>query len=477
MSVATALSAATAPEVPDAQLLARCAARRAQLARRIADAGGGVALLPTALERLRNRDAEYPYRHDSYFYYLSAFTEPQALLALEVEPDGSVRSTLFCRPRDAEREIWDGVRFGPDAAREVFGFDAAAPIEQLDTLLPRMLLDRTALWWPFGVHEDLAARVQAWMAAGRAQARAGHHAPVAQYDLCSVLDEMRLFKDDYELQVLRRAAAISSDAHRRAMQAAGGGAPDELREYHLEAELLHAFRRQGAQAPAYGSIVAAGANACILHYRAGNAVLRRGSLCLIDAGCELDGYASDITRTFPVGGRFSGAQRELYEIVLQAQHEAIAAARAGARFTHPHDAALRVLAQGLLDTGLIARDVAPDVDAVLESGAYRRFYMHRTSHWMGMDVHDCGEYGEPGEPARRLPDGTRQPAARILRPGMVLTIEPGLYVRAAADLPAAFHDIGIRIEDDVVVRAQGDCEVLTQQAPKSVAAIEELMHA
>ncbi|MDE2121052.1 MAG: aminopeptidase P N-terminal domain-containing protein, partial [Betaproteobacteria bacterium] len=367
MSAVVELSAATAAEAPDPQLVRRCAERRARLARRIADAGGGVAVLPTAAEYLRNRDAEYPYRHDSYFYYLSGFTEPQSLLVLEVERDGSARSTLLCRPRDAEREIWDGVRFGPDAAREAFGFDAAASIDQLDVLLPRMLLDRAAVWWPFGVHEGFASRVQAWLQAGRSQARAGHTVPSAQHDLCAALDEMRLFKDDYELQVMRRAAAISSEAHRRAMHAAGAGAPEDLREYHLEAELLHAFRHGGAQAPAYGSIVAAGANACILHYRAGNAALKRGSLCLIDAGCELDGYASDITRTFPVGGRFSPAQRELYDIVLHAQHAAIEAVRPGARFTDPHEAALRVLAQGLLDTGLIPRKLAPDVDAVLES--------------------------------------------------------------------------------------------------------------
>lgn len=477
MSAVPVLSPATAAEAPDAALLRQCALRRARLVRQIADAGGGLALLPTAPERMRNRDADYPYRHDSYFYYLTGFTEPQSLLVLEVERDGSARSTLLCRPKDAEREIWDGVRFGPEGAREAFGFDAAASIGELDSVLPRMLLDRPAVWWPFGVHEGLESRLQAWLQAVRAQARAGHRTPTVQRDLCAALDEMRLFKDEHELRVMRRAADISAEAHRRAMRAAGAGAPADLREYHLEAELLHAFRQGAAQAPAYGSIVAAGANACILHYRAGNAPLRRGSLCLIDAACELDGYASDITRTFPVGGRFSAPQRELYEIVLEAQRAAIAATRAGARFTDPHEAALRVLAQGLLDTGLIARDAAPDVDAVLHSGAYRRFYMHRTSHWLGMDVHDCGDYCEPGESPRSLPDGASLPPARILRAGMVLTIEPGLYVRGAPDLPAAYHDVGIRIEDDVVVRAQGECEVLTAQAPKSVADIEQLMNA
>ncbi len=467
---------------PDPPLLARCAARRARLAAHMAHAGGGVAIVPTAPEVLRNRDADYPYRHDSYFYYLTGFTEPQSLLLLTVQADGSHQATLLCREKDAEREIWDGFRYGPEAAREVFGFDAALPITQRDAALPPFLADRPAVWWPFAVHVGFETQVEGWLAAVRAQARAGRRAPATQYDLCAVLDDMRLFKDDYELGVMRRAAAISAQGHRRAMRRAAEGTrvpPAEgLREYHLEAELLHAFRAGGAQAPAYGSIVAAGANACILHYRAADATLSPGSLCLIDAACELDGYASDITRTFPVDGRFSGPQRALYDIVLESQRAALDATRAGRRFNDPHDAALRVLAQGLLDTGLIARDAAPDVGAVLATGAYRRFYMHRTSHWMGMDVHDCGDYAEPGEAPQPQPDGSLKSASRVLRPGMVLTIEPGLYVRAADDLPAAFHDIGIRIEDDVVVRAGGAaCEVLTHAAPKTVAEIEDLMRA
>lgn len=463
---------------PDSTLLARCADRRHVLAAKMAQAGGGIAIVPTAPEVMRNRDADYPYRHDSYFYYLTGFTEPQSMLALVVEQDGAAHSTLFCRPKDAEREIWDGFRFGPDAAREAFGVDAALSIEQLDEELPRLMADRSAVWWPFAVHSGFEARLEAWLGTVRKQARAGLRAPSAQYDLCAVLDEMRLIKDEYELSVMRRAASISAEGHRRAMLAAARGTrrpPAEgLREYHLEAELLHAFRAGGAQSPAYGSIVAAGANACVLHYRADRAPVRADDLVLIDAACELDGYASDITRTFPAGGRFSAAQRQLYDIVLESQFAALAATRAGARFNAPHDAALRVLAQGLLDVGLISRDTAPDVDAVIATGAYRRFYMHRTSHWMGMDVHDCGDYVEPGEVHEVLHDGTRKPPARILRPGMVLTIEPGLYVRAADDLPAEFHDIGIRIEDDVVVR-DIDCEVLTHDAPKQVAEIEDLM--
>lgn len=466
--------------MPDSNLLVRCASRRAEVVRQLAAAGGGVALLPTAPEAMRNRDADYPYRHDSYFYYLTGFTEPHSLLALQVGGDGSSRSVLFCRDKDVEREIWDGFRWGPEAAREAFGFDAALSINSLDAEMPRLLADQPAVWWPFALQAGLETQVERWLAAVRTQVRAGVNAPRTQHDLCAILDEMRLFKDAYELDVIRRASAISAQAHIRAMQASSRGLrqpPQQgLREYHLEAELLHTFRQGGSQAPAYGSIVAAGANACVLHYRASDAAVRAGDLVLIDAACELDGYASDITRTFPADGRFTGPQRALYDVVLAAQAAALEASVEGARFTDPHDAALRVLAQGLLDHGLIPRDAAPDVDAVIATGAYKRFYMHRTSHWMGMDVHDCGDYAEPGAALDIQPDGSRKRPARILREAMVLTIEPGLYVRAADDLPAAFHGIGIRIEDDIAVRAGGQpCEVLTAAAPKTVADIEAVM--
>ena len=439
-----------------------------------------MALLPTAPEFLRNRDADYPYRHDSYFYYLTGFTEPHSLLVLQANASGDSRSVLFCRDKDMEREIWDGFRWGPEAAREAFGFDVALSINSLDAELPKLLADQPAVWWPFAVHPGLETRVEGWLSAVRAQARIGVIAPRIQHDLCALLDEMRLFKDTYELDVIRRASAISAQAHIHAMQASRRGLrqppPQGLREYHLEAELLHTFRQGGSQAPAYGSIVAAGANACVLHYRASDAPVRAGDLVLIDAACELDGYASDITRTFPADGRFSGPQRALYEVVLAAQHAALDASTAGARFSDPHDAALRVLAQGLLDHGLIASDAVSDVDGVIATGAYKRFYMHRTSHWMGMDVHDCGDYAEPGEAIEIQPDGSRKRPARILRADMVLTIEPGLYVRAADDVPAAFHGIGIRIEDDIAVRAGGQpCEVLTAAAPKSIADIESVM--
>src|SRR5690606_25770370 len=361
---------------------------------------------------------------------------PQAAIVLVADDDRG-ESILFCRPKNEERETWDGFRYGPAAAAERFGFDRGAPIESLDEEMAKLLANRPALWYALGTSESLDASVRRWLAAVRAQARAGVSAPDRVFDLNRILDEMRLVKDVHEIETMRRAARISSAAHLRAMRATRPG----RREYEIEAELLHEFRRNGSDAPAYGSIVAAGANACVLHYRANDAVMRDGELLLIDAGCELDGYASDITRTFPVGGRFSAAQRTLYEIVLDAQRAAIDAVRPGARFSDAHDAAVRVLAQGMIDCRLIEGPL----DAALESGAYRRFYMHRTGHWLGIDVHDCGDYREPGAPQA---DGN---ASRVLRPGMVTTVEPGIYVRAADDVPSAFHDIGIRIEDDALV--------------------------
>ncbi|MNN13030.1 Xaa-Pro aminopeptidase [compost metagenome] len=299
------------------------------------------------------------------------------------------------------------------------------------------------------------------------QGRAGVAAPSAALDVRTLLDEMRLFKDAGEVAIMRRAGEISAQAHVRAMRASRAG----LKEYHLEAELLYEFRRHGAQSVAYNSIVATGPNACVLHYRAGPAELRDGDLCLIDAGCELDGYASDITRTFPVSGRFSPAQRELYDLVVAAQEAAIAQTRAGVPYNVPHDAAVKVLAQGMLDTGLLDRNKEGTLDDVLASGSYRRFYMHRTGHWLGMDVHDVGEYRTPGP----LPAGHEgERPWRPLEPGMVLTIEPGIYVRPAEDVPERYWHIGIRIEDDAVVTT-GDCDLLTRGVPVKADEIEALM--
>jgi Xaa-Pro aminopeptidase len=419
--------------------------RREKLAQAI---GAGVAVVPTAPERIRNRDTHYPYRFDSHFYYLTGFPEPEAVLVLV-----SGKTILFCREKDIERETWDGFRHGPAAARERFGFDEAHPIDQLDEALASLLENQPALLYPVGADAGWDARAMGWLNAVRAKARAGTAAPDRVQDVRGPIDEMRLVKDAQELAVMRRAARISAGAHRRAMQQTRPG----RNEYEIEAELLYEFRRNGAQFPAYWPIVAGGANACVLHYVSNDAPLGDGDLLLIDAGCELDGYASDITRTFPVNGRFSAAQRDVYQLVLAAQRAAIAAVKPGNAWNDPHDAAVRVLAQGMLDLKLLSGTL----DTVLEKETYKRFYMHRTGHWLGLDVHDAGEYKRAGK-------------WRALAAGMTLTVEPGLYVRAADDVPPALHNIGVRIEDDVAVSADGS-EVLTAEAPKAVDDIEALM--
>ena len=422
--------------------------RRERLARALPD---GVAVVPTAPERVRNRDSHYPYRFDSHFYYLTGFPEPEAVLV--VVGGAAPRTLLFCRERSDEREIWDGFRYGPAAARERFGFDEAHPFAKLDEMLPALLENQPSLHYPVGADPEWDARAMRWLNAVRTRVRAGIAAPQRVQDVRAAIDEMRVVKDAHELALMRRAARIAAAAHRRAMQSARPGRG----EYEIEAELLHEFRRSGAQFPAYSPIVAGGANACVLHYVANDAPLRDGDLLLIDAGCELDGYASDLTRTFPVNGRFSGAQREVYEIVLAAQAAAIAQVRPGGAWNEAHDAAVRVLAQGMLDLGLLRGSL----QEALEKETYKRFYMHRTGHWLGLDVHDAGDY-------------RREEAWRVLAPGMALTVEPGMYIRPGADVPSRLQGIGVRIEDDVVVTA-GGCEVLTAEAPKSVAAIEALM--
>jgi Xaa-Pro aminopeptidase len=422
-------------------------ARRARLAEALQ---GGVAVIPTAPERVRNRDTHYPYRFDSHFYYLTGFPEPEAVAVIVA--GAKPRSLLFCREKNEERETWDGFRFGPAAAQARFGFDEAYPIGELDARLADLLADQPALHFPVGADPAWDARAMGWLNAVRARARTGVAAPDRVQDVRSLIDEMRLVKDDREIALMRRAAAISAAAHRRAMRAAKPG----RFEYELEAELLHEFRRGGAQFPAYWPIVAGGANACVLHYVSNADALRDGDVVLIDAGCELGGYAADITRSFPVGARFSGAQRAVYEVVLAAQAAAIAKVRPGNAWNEPHDAAVRVLAQGMLDLKLLAGTL----DEVLEKEAYKRFYMHRTGHWLGLDVHDAGDYKRGGK-------------WRPLVPGMVLTVEPGLYIRAADDVPEPLRGIGIRIEDDALV-TPGGCEILTAEAPKSLADIEAL---
>ncbi len=441
--------------------------RRERVLTALQAAGGGIAIVPTAPEALRNRDTPYPYRPDSYFYYLTGFTEPEAILVLNACPGSEEpQSLLFCRPKQPEREIWEGFHYGPHAARAAFGFDAALPLEALDTEMPRLLAHAHVVHYRFGASAMLEQRLQHWFSMVRAASRTGAIPPAALLDLAPLLDEMRLIKDDHELALMREAARISALAHRHAMAACRPG----IREYELEAELLYTFRRHGAQAPAYGSIVAAGANACVLHYPAGTASAQNGELILIDAACEYNGYAADITRTFPANGRFSAPQRALYEIVLAAQQAAIDATCAGAPFDAPHNAAVRVLAQGLLDTGIIPQQRFATVDDVIAERAYTQFYMHRTSHWLGLDVHDCGDYR-----ARLAPRNAQgELPARTLREAMTLTIEPGLYVRAADDVPSQYWNIGIRIEDDAIVTSTG-CELITRDVPVTIDAIEALM--
>ena len=411
----------------------------------------GIAVIPTAPEALRNGDAHFPYRFDSYFHYLSGFEEPEAVLIM-LAGDKPL-SILFCREKDIEREIWDGFRYGPEAACKLFGFDAAYPIAQLDEKLTELMGNQAALFHPLGAHAIWDDRILALRTRVQAKARSGITAPNEIHDVRMLLDEMRLIKDSREIDTMRGAASISALAHMRAMRATRPG----RMEFEFEAELLHEFRHCGAQGPAYTSIVAGGANACVLHYISNNSALKDGDLLLIDAACELNGYAADITRTFPVNGKFSAAQKEAYEIVLAAQEAAIASARPGSRWNQPHDTAMRVLVQGMIDLKLCKGSI----DGVIESGDYKRFYMHRTGHWLGMDVHDVGNYKVNGD-------------WRDLLPGMALTVEPGLYIRPADNVPEALWNIGIRIEDDVVITAQG-CEVLTHAVPKTVSEIEDLM--
>ena len=426
---------------------------RARRDKLIQQMGEGVAIIPTAPEAIRNRDSHYPFRFDSYFYYLTGFKEPEAVLF--VVAGKSPKTILFCRDKDIEREIWDGFRYGPAAAMQTFGFDEAYSINQLEELAPQLLANQAQFFYSLGADTAWDSKISAWLNHLRTQARTGVSAPDQIVDVRKILDEMRLIKSPFEIDVMHRSANIAAAAHQRAMQFAKPG----MMEYEVEAEFLHEFYRRGAQAPAYTSIVAGGANACTLHYNANNAQLHDGDLLLIDAGCELDGYASDITRTFPINGKFSPAQKDLYALVLAAQAAAIEKVAPGRHWNAPHEAALRVLAEGFIDLGLCSGTV----DAVIESGSYRQFYMHRTGHWLGLDVHDAGEYKTPAGEWRQL------------EVGMALTVEPSCYVRPADNVPEEFWNIGIRIEDDVIVTSAG-CEILTKAAPKAISEIEDLMH-
>jgi len=437
--------------------------RRNRVAKSILEkSGGGILIIDTAAEKYRNRDSDFPYRHDSDFYYLTGFNEPGATLVMIVNSN-KTETILFCRPKDLDREIWDGWRLGPEAAPQYLGINSAFSNASLDEKMPLQLANQNAIFTRLINAEPINSQLKNWLNEVKGMARTGANSPAALFDVETIIHEMRLFKDEHEIKIMRKAGNIAAQGHIRAMQASRPG----LREYHLEAELLHAFRYAGAQSVAYNSIVATGANACVLHHRAGNAELKDGDLCLIDAGCELDGYASDITRTFPVNGKFSGPQKAIYEIVLAAQEAAIEKTKPGVDFQAPHDAALRVLTQGLLDLNLIDRSSIGSLDNALETKAYQRFYMHRTSHWLGMDVHDVGQYREP--------NSTSEPKAwRTLLPNMVLTIEPGLYIRKSDDVDPQYWDIGIRIEDDALVTT-GNCELMSRDVPVSINEIEYLM--
>ena len=414
-----------------------------------------IAILPAAAVAIRNRDVEHVYRQDSDFQYLSGFPEPEAVIAL-IPGREHGEYVLFCRERNPERELWDGLRAGQEGAVSDYGADDAFPIADIDEILPGLIEGRERVYSAMGSNPEFDRRLMDWINVIRSKARLGAQPPNEFVALDHLLHDMRLYKSAAEVKVMRAAADISARAHVRAMQACRAG----LYEYSLEAELDYEFRKGGAKMPAYGSIVAAGRNGCILHYQQNDAPLREGDLVLIDAGCEIDCYASDITRTFPVSGRFSPEQKAIYELVLKAQAAAFAEIAPGKHWNHAHEATVRVITTGLVELGLLEGDV----QALIDSEAYRAFYMHRAGHWLGMDVHDVGEYKVGGE-------------WRVLEPGMALTVEPGIYIGADNQAVAKkWRGIGVRIEDDVVVTRQG-CEILTSGVPRTVAEIEALMQA
>jgi Xaa-Pro aminopeptidase len=424
--------------------------RRQALAAQVAAQGGGVVVLSAGGEIIRNHDNPFAFRSHSDFFYMTGFPEPDAWWVMCVKENGQAHNVIACRPRDTEREIWDGVRVGPERAAAIYGVDQAINVAGLDDLIISLAKDQPAFFTHMGVDAQMDSRLRQWLSALRAKGRAGVSAPDRVVDIGQAIAKLRMVKDTQELATMQRAGDISSAAHVRAMQRCRVG----MREYELEAELLHGFRSAGAQSVAYGSIVASGPHSCILHHRAGDRAMQHNELVLIDAGCELDGYASDITRTFPVNGHFTSQQRAVYDIVLAAQEAAIAVTKPGAQLHDPHDAAVRVLAQGMLDLKLITDQSLEDV---LAQESYKRFYMHRTGHWLGLDVHDTGDYKTP------------------LSPGMVLTVEPGFYIRPAPDIDPGFWNIGIRIEDDAVVTTTG-CRLLSRGVPVRPDEIEALMH-
>ena len=412
-----------------------------------------IAILPAAKEKIRSRDTHYLYRQDSDVLYLTGFAEPEAVIVLIPGRDHG-EFVVFCRERDRAKEIWDGYRAGPEGACADFGANDAFPIADIDEILPGLIEGRERVYYAMGRDTEFDRHVMEWVNSIRAKVRSGASPPGEFLDLDHLLHDLRLFKSATELKVMAKSAEIAASAHVRAMQRCVPG----LYEYQLEADILHTFAAAGARNPAYNTIVGGGANGCILHYIENNAPLKDGDLVLIDAGCEYENYASDITRTFPVNGRFSKEQKALYNLVLKAQEAAIAEVKPGNHWNEPHDASVRTITEGLVELGLLQGEV----ETLIAEGAYKEFYMHRIGHWLGMDVHDVGDYKVHGQ-------------WRVLEPGMVMTVEPGIYV-APDNIKVAikWRGIGIRIEDDVLVTKTGN-SILTKAAPKTVAAIEALM--
>ena len=423
--------------------------RRSALIEKIGD---GVAVIFNAHEAIRNRDSHYSYRSDSYFHYFSGFTEPQSVLL--VLGGKSPKTILFCRNKNLEMEIWNGFIYGPKEAKEVFLFDEAYDINLLDDIALKEISGHEKIYYRIGQDALNDQKINDWIKVLRDKARAGEQAPQAIEDISHIADEMRLIKSDFEIDIMKRSAKIASLAHNRAMKFV----KPQMYEYELEAEILHEFMSHGIRSPAYQSIVAAGKNACTLHYVDNNSKIQDGDLILIDAGCELESYASDISRTFPANGKFSKIQKDFYQLVLEAQSAALSRISSNHHWNEPHEAALSVLIDGFKDFGLCQGSH----QEIYETGAYKEFYMHRTGHWLGLDVHDAGDYKMTAKEWKQF------------QPGMTLTVEPGCYIRPSANIPKEFWNIGIRIEDDVLVTQNG-YEVLTQDSPKTIESIEALM--
>jgi Xaa-Pro aminopeptidase len=412
-----------------------------------------IAIVPAAPERIRSRDTEHHYRQDSDLFYLSGFAEPKAVLVLIPSREHG-EYVLFVRERNRERETWDGYRAGPEGAINEYDADDSFPIDDIDDILPGLIEGRERVYYAMGKDSEFDKQVMDWVNTIRAKVRSGATPPGEFLDLSHFLNELRLFKSAAELRVMKEAGEISARAHVRAMKFSKPG----VMEYQLEAEIMHEFQMSGARFAAYNTIVGGGKNGCILHYIENSAALKNGDLVLIDAGCELESYAADITRTFPVNGKFSPEQKALYEICLQAQLDAIAVAKPGNHWNDPHEMTVKVITEGLVKIGLLEGDV----NELIKTEAYKEFYMHRAGHWLGMDVHDVGDYKVGGE-------------WRVLEPGMVMTVEPGIYVAPDNERVAKkWRGIGIRIEDDVVITKDGN-EVLTKDVPKTVKEIEALM--